>query len=171
MGQESRPNEKLPEMIGRIYRDMKRNIWKIIVVSVVIVIYIALLGYISSHQSNYDVNIMTEQEVYEFSTEMSEYAIPVKIENNSNRMLSSAAGQDVFLSYHLYDLNGNILVYDNARSPFSESIFANSKGKSELHIVPVESGEYIIGIDIVQENVAWFSDNGNEEKRVRIIVK
>ena len=150
---------------------MAKYRWKIVGIVLAVVAYLVLLGYIDSIQSDYDVNIITEKEIYEFSVNEAEYIIPVTIENDSNRMLSSITGQDVFLTYHVYDMSGNLLTEQNARSTFSKGIFAKEKGEAELHITPLEQGEYIIGIDIVHENVAWFSQKADVEKKIQIVIK
>lgn len=150
----------------------KEKTWKIGAIVIAVVAYIVLLVNISFAQSDYNVIVSTDKEVYEFAENAGEcYAIPVKIKNDSNRLLSSITGQDVFLTYHLYDANGNLLVYENQRSSFEKGIFAKEKGEAEVQISPLQSGEYIVGIDIVQENVAWFSLNGYSETKIRIIVK
>lgn len=150
---------------------MKKIAWKVAAVIVAIAAYVVLLIFISSNQSDYDVVISVEKEIYEFPTETEEeYIIPITIRNNANRMLSSAEGHDIYLSYHLYDANGKLLIYDNVRSTFDKAIFAKSKDEVELHVTPIEKGEYILGIDLVQEGVDWFSTKENIEKKIHLII-
>lgn len=150
---------------------MKRLWWKITLVIGVIIGYVLLLVYIGAIQSDYKVLISTEKEEYVFDAGMEEYLIPININNQANRMLDTKLGGEIYFTYHLYDADGNLLVFNNVRTPLGSCIFANSKGTLELEIAPMEQGEYIIGIDIVHEHVGWFSDYEEVEKKVKIVVK
>ena len=97
------------------------------------------------------------------------YSIHVEIRNKANRMLSSE--QRIFLSYHVYDGNGNVLAYDNVRSELGKNIFSHSTERVELKVDALEPGEYILGIDVVEEGVTWFSEHEEMEKKLRIAVK
>lgn len=149
----------------------KNNVWKVVAVVIGIIVYICLLVYISSKQSDYAVVLSTEKESYEFSQNDNEYLINVKIQNNANRMLGSAEDLKFFLSYHVYNLNGEVLAHDNIRSPFEKNIYSGEKGETVLHMTPLEKGEYIIGIDVLQEGETWFDLEENTEIKVRLTVK
>lgn len=134
--------------------------------------YIMLLLYISSIQTDYNVQIHTQQECYKFSADESEdYVIEVEVNNKANRMLSSAEGQNIFLSYHLYDVQGNLICFDNKRSRFEHNILSGDAAKVKLYITPLKKGEYIVGIDVMQEFVTWFHEKEDTEKKVRVLVE
>lgn len=152
---------------------MRNNaiIWKISVVIVGIFFYFMLLVYVSSKQSDYKVILSTEKEEYLFDNDGSVHALEVNIKNNSNRTLGSAPEFNIFLSYHLYDSMGNLISYENERCPLEANIFAHSKGKSGLLINPLETGEYIVEIDLIEEGVAWFSDFDGSLCKIKLNIK
>ena len=59
----------LKEIVKKMIRreKMAKYRWKIVGIVLAVVAYLVLLGYIDSVQSDYDVTIITEKEVYEFS--------------------------------------------------------------------------------------------------------
>lgn len=150
---------------------MKKMRWKIALAIGVIIVYGLLLGYIGAAQSDYRVLISTEKEEYVFEPGIEEYIIPIQINNQANRMLDTHLGGEIYFTYHLYDSAGNLLIFDNVRTPLEKCIFANSKDTLNLRITPMEQGEYIIGIDVVEEFVGWFSDHEEIEKKIKLIVK
>lgn len=134
--------------------------------------YLVLLFYISSVQSMYRIEITTEKEIYKFSKEQVEdYIIPVTINNKANRMLSSAGDVCIYVSYHLYDDDGKLLVYDNVRSGFDKAFYTGDVGSIDLHVSPMKEGKYKIGIDVVEEGAEWFSEQEDMEKLIEIIVE
>lgn len=150
---------------------MKKLWWKFAITVAVIAAYVVLLIYIGASQSNYRVIISTEKEVYEFNAGTEDFLIPITIDNQANRMLDTSLGGEIYVTYHLYDAEGKLLVFNNVRTPLENCIFANSKDTLDLRVSPMESGEYIIGINIVHEHVEWFSDHEDIEKKVKVIVK
>lgn len=148
-----------------------KNKWKMTAVAVGLIVYMVLLVIISSAQSDYNVKLSTEAETFEFvSNEEKEYSIPVKVNNKSNRVLSSAEEYQIFLSYHLYDGNGNLLVYDGMRSSFEHQILSHETDIVDMHM-NLEPGEYIVEIDVLQEFVAWFAEYEDTAVKVKVIVK
>lgn len=148
-----------------------KNKWKMTAVVVGLIVYMVLLVIISSAQSDYNVKLSTEAETFEFvSNEEKEYSIPVKVNNKSNRVLSSAEEYQIFLSYHLYDGNGNLLVHDGMRSSFEHQILSHETDIVDMHM-NLEPGEYIVEIDVLQEFVAWFAEHEDTAVKVKVIVK
>lgn len=159
-----------------------KNIWqtgagmrvkkiKIIVAAAVVFSYFMLLLYLRSIQSDFDVRIGTKQESYTFSADVKQdYIVEVLLDNKANRMLSSAEGSDIFLSYHLYDAQGNLLASDHIRTPLEHNIYSGDSDWINLHISPLKRGSYQIGIDLVQESVTWFQDKEQTEKRISVTV-
>lgn len=147
---------------------MKKN-WKIILAVTGFIAYIALLIYISSTQSDYHVKLSTESESYVFTAnEQKEYVIPVTVDNKANRVLSSSDEYKIYLAYHLYDAQGNLLNYDGMRSSFPHQLLSHNKATVEMRM-NLEPGEYIVEIDVIQEFVTWFAEH--EDTSIRIKVK
>lgn len=145
--------------------------WKIVIAVIVAVIYTGSMIYISMIQKDYAVSIKASQSEYEFGAELSEYVIPVVVENRANRMLVSTDDQRCFLSYHVYDEDGTLLAYDNRRTEFINRIFSGKSAEEEIRITGLEPGEYQIVLDVVKEGVAWFSENGADCDTIRLMVQ
>ncbi|NRT37503.1 hypothetical protein BJV38_005598 [Clostridium beijerinckii] len=70
------------------------------------------------------------------------------------------------ISYHWLDADDNVVIHDGARTYFDESIYPNeSKTINTKLLTPNVKGNYKLELDIVQENVSWFSDL-NETKYI-----
>lgn len=148
----------------------KSNAFKIILVVFFIIVYILLLYYILSIQSNYKIVISTAQNQYSFSNEVqTDYVIPVVIENKANRRLNSYE-QNVFISYHVYDANGNLIAYDNPRSRIEKEILSTDTGSVDMYISHLEKGEYIIEIDALEEGVTWFGKKEDTPHRINVFI-
>lgn len=145
--------------------------WKVVLGIGAVIVYIAILMYISSIQSDYAVEFITEKETYEFAINTEgKYELPVTVKNNANRMLSSSETDKMFLSYHLYDVNGKDVSYDNPRTSFEKALYSGDKSEILMHM-ELEPGEYLVELDIVQEGVTWFSQHEDICIRVKVIVK
>lgn len=145
--------------------------WRYAIGGAAVLVYIGAMIFISSAQQDYAVSITTEQPEFEFSAADEEYAIPVRVDNQANRMLTSTDDQRCFLSYHLYDEKGVLLVYDNVRTEFINRVFSGQTAQEEIRISKLESGVYQVSLDVVKEGEAWFSENGADCDTVRIIVR
>jgi hypothetical protein len=92
-----------------------------------------------------------------------EMTVPVSVINKStHRWDSEDREHPVFISYHLLDAKGEMLAFENIRTPFSKAIDPGGAAVVNLMInVPPEAGEYYVEVDIVKERVAWFKDKGS----------
>jgi hypothetical protein len=93
-----------------------------------------------------------------------EIAVPVSVINkSSSRWDSEDRKHPVFISYHLLDAKGEMLAFDNIRTPFTRTIAPGDAAVVNLLVnVPREAGEYCLEVDIVKEGVAWFKDKGSK---------
>jgi glycosyltransferase involved in cell wall biosynthesis len=90
--------------------------------------------------------------------------IVVALRNDSDRIWSSAGTPEgtmgLFLSYHLYDEDGTCLSFDNPRTEIPFVLLPGQEIFLPIR-VPVSwlaKGVSEIGIDLVQEGVAWFEN-------------
>jgi len=92
-----------------------------------------------------------------------EMTVPVSVINKSTRRWDSEdRDHPVFMSYHLLDAKGEMLAFENIRTPFSKAIDPGGAAVVNLLVnVPPEAGEYCLEVDIVKEGVAWFKDKGS----------
>lgn len=145
--------------------------WRLAIGCAVVLVYIGVTVFISSVQQDYAVSVTASQAEFAFSAGDAEYVIPVSVDNGANRMLTSTDDQRCFLSYHLYDGDGNLLAYDNERTEFINRIFSGQTAQEEIRISGLESGAYQVSLDVVKEGEAWFSEKGADCDTVRIVVR
>ena len=83
-------------------------------------------------------------------------SVPLRVQNMSN----FTWGADIDLSYHWYDVNGNVVVWDGARTSLSGMDPNEVRSLNASVVGPQQPGTYVLKLDIVQEGVAWFSEKG-----------
>ncbi|HEX9150289.1 MAG TPA: glycosyltransferase [Thermoanaerobaculia bacterium] len=85
---------------------------------------------------------------------------PVRIRNRS--AISFREGRwPVHLSYHLLSPSGDLLQFDNRRTPFQQILWPGEKRIVDLQIeAPNFPGDYVLRIDLVLERVSWFEWEG-----------
>lgn len=148
---------------------MKKFIKMLTGLIVIMITYIIMLLYISGLQSDYKVIFVTDQENYEFLENDEGHSIQVKVKNKANRKLSPT--DNFYISYHLYDKAGNLLSADNVRTELPETLFSGDSKKIDVKLTHLAPGEYIIGFDMLQEYVEWFSEHEDIEKKVSVTIK
>lgn len=119
--------------------------------------------------SQYDVRLSTE--LSELTVEAGGEPLQVDVCLNSYRYRELSSEQNVFLSYHILSSNGEVIVFDGTRSILAP-IAARGKKKENVEITaPIDSGEYIVEIDLVEEGVTWFSQQGMETIKLPLTVR
>lgn len=69
------------------------------------------------------------------------------------------------------DKDGKLLTSMDGRIGFSKNLGPGEETEEPLQITaPKEPGEYILEVDLVQEQVSWFSDRGSPTARTKITV-
>ncbi len=67
----------------------------------------------------------------------------------------------VSTSYHILDAKGDMVEYDNIRTPFDKVIRPGESAMVNLIAYsPPKRGQYYLEVDIVKEQIAWFKDKG-----------
>lgn len=112
--------------------------------------------------------LSTEIPNLEFERGGREFSLPVKVKNESGADLLST--RRVYLTYHVLDIDNNVLRWDSERTEVSVS-----SGKEEIinlvGCIPSEAGEYFFEIDMVKEGVEWFSAQGMKTIIIPVKVK
>jgi hypothetical protein len=89
--------------------------------------------------------------------------IDVIIKNNYTIPFCSSITEEktIWLSYHIFSKEGNLLVSEGDRSVLEMDIPANSSIKNglSLNLKDLARGEYILEIDLVHEGKRWFGIN------------
>lgn len=123
------------------------------------------------YDSNYyRVEIMSDENELVLTENAIATKINIVLKNKSRKIISS--DNNIFLSYHLYDLDGREIVYDNARTQIKKvNPFAVSEVIPLIVERPVERGVYMVKVDMVEEYVAWFAEKGNPTLDLKLTVQ
>lgn len=122
------------------------------------------------NESQFDssnVMLMPEQDSYRADAD-SFMVVPINIINNSGLKIHSIADfpKAVFISYHILDKGGNMLLWDGRRTAFEVDI-KEEYVQGVLVELPREKGDYFLEIDIVSEGIRWWNLN----KRVALKIE
>lgn len=118
--------------------------------------------------SQYDLKLKSH--VKELSFDQGGTIEQTELTIDSRRYQELNSDQRIFLSYHVLDTGNNILVNDGIRTPLA-SIPARGIGKETVDFfVPTEAGKYILEIDLVEEDVTWFSAQGMKTLQIPLTV-
>ena len=83
----------------------------------------------------------------------------IRIKNMGDNPLSSSGKSPLYISYHLYDCNNNLIIRDGERTKLPIDIEPNRSMTIPLKVkTPSEKGVYILHICFVEENVRWFDE-------------
>jgi hypothetical protein len=76
------------------------------------------------------------------------------------------AAQKIFLGNHWRDPHGTLLVRDDGRAPLPFTVPPAGEGPFDLLVTaPRERGRYLLELDLVQQDVAWFSERRKLSRR------
>jgi len=96
-------------------------------------------------------------------TEDSAYTYRIKVKNTGDLTWNKNGSNPIFLGYHWIDFNTKeMVIFDGRRSIISsDGIEVGQEVEFELIIVaPPEPGDYVLQLDLVHEEVTWFSYQG-----------
>lgn len=83
----------------------------------------------------------------------------------------AAAQFQLSLGNHWLDRNGKMITNDDGRAPLLQDLLPGQPLEFELIVnAPKTAGEYILEIDMLQENVSWFGLRGSQTLRLPITV-
>lgn len=76
------------------------------------------------------------------------------------------------LAYHWLSKKGDLIVFDGRRTAFPQDLGPGEEVVLNAAIIaPTEPGEYLLELDLVQENVAWFKDKGSKTIQIPVNVE
>ncbi len=98
--------------------------------------------------------------------------VSVTLTNTGIRPWPAAGAHPVRLSYHWLRPEGALVVWDGARAPaFPADVAPGQSASTRLLVVPPPGhGAYVLRLDLVQEGVAWFSQDGVGASDVGFVV-
>ncbi|HEX8473727.1 MAG TPA: methyltransferase domain-containing protein [Pyrinomonadaceae bacterium] len=77
----------------------------------------------------------------------------------------------IWLGNHWLDESGNILVNDDGKTKLPQGLKPDEEVELELMAnTPTVPGRYLLELDLVQENVAWFKSKGSESALIQVKV-
>jgi hypothetical protein len=103
----------------------------------------------------YEGDTITVKPSYDTTT------IPIEIENKSTIIWDSNEKLNaVFITYHLLDAEGNMIIFENRRTSFPNQIAPGESLTVDLVVtIPMDPAHYLIEVDMVREG-RWFKDEG-----------
>lgn len=88
--------------------------------------------------------------------------VPVRITNLGELPWTAAGQEPVRLSYHWLDASGtNILYFEGDRTALAADVAPGESQAVQAYVLPPNTpGDYVLGWDLLQDQVAWFSTRG-----------
>jgi hypothetical protein len=98
--------------------------------------------------------------------------IDVVVRNDSAFPWPNGGPTRISLSYHWLDVQGRSVLREGARSLFATPVDPGKGAGATMKIqAPAEPGDYLLELDLVREQVSWFSDrNPTSTRRVPVKV-
>jgi hypothetical protein len=119
-------------------------------------------------------NVIIKSEIKKIDVKIGEnISIPLEIINNNKFNIETNLKTRIFSSYHIYDMNNNLILWDGIRTNLPDVLLSNQQVNTKVKILPFnEKGKYIVKIGLLHETISWFeSDNINHEISVEIDIK
>lgn len=96
----------------------------------------------------------------------------LRLKNTGWRPWSSVDSPPVMGSYHWLDARRRVVTHEGLRTAFATTIESGQEAIVLLRVqAPAASGPAILSIDLVQEGVAWFSDQGVVPCQVGFVIE
>jgi hypothetical protein len=98
--------------------------------------------------------------------------LPVEVMNCSTCTWEATADSGVFLANRWLDQNGQVVKHIDGRSSFTQSVAPGATVIVEMAVqAPAEPGLWMLEIDLVDEGVTWFSEQGSSAHHARVQVQ
>lgn len=117
----------------------------------------------------YDLKLKTK--VKELSFETGGGSAMVEFTIDSRRYQDLSSDQNIFLSYHILNKNGEMQEPDGVRTALAPIPARGVEKEYAEVVVPLEKGDYFVEIDLVEEGVTWFSTMGMPTLRIPLKVE
>lgn len=117
-------------------------------------------GYNRSYTVNSDIKIKFEE--YFIESELEEDRLiyrSFRVKNVGKSILTSDDKQPLLLSYHWYDLKGNLIEFEGIRSKIPKDIYPQQSVSIITQIkTPIATGDYLLKVCFLQESIRWFEN-------------
>ena len=85
--------------------------------------------------------------------------VQCEVGNGTSQLIGSYHPAPIHLSYHWFDADGNVTIFEGLRTPLIPPLDPGSSRTCELKVVPRPApGQYRLRITLVQEGVRWFDE-------------
>jgi SAM-dependent methyltransferase len=79
------------------------------------------------------------------------------------------AGRHISIANHWRRADGSVVVADDGRAMLPETLAPGQTCEAQLTVhAPMEPGDHVLEVDLVQERVCWFAEKGSRTARVPI---
>lgn len=119
--------------------------------------------------SQYDLKLKTKEK--ELTCRQGGNLETMEITIDSRRYQELSSDEQIFLSYHLLDSESNLLIQDGIRTRLTPIAARGVKTEAVTIKTPLEKGDYMVVIDLVEEGVTWFSSQGMETLKIPLKVE
>ncbi|GEM_PF-292352 len=99
------------------------------------------------------------------------YTLKVALQNGTEQLLSSSNSEPFNLSYHWFDENNNVVVFDGLRSPLKSPClpYTDAQGYEVVVKAPENIGQYRLDIALVQEGVRWYESADTASLKIQVV--
>jgi len=95
----------------------------------------------------------------------------VAVRNSGALPWSHMGAHPVNLSYHWLDQNSQVVDFDGLRAVLPQPLCPGMEAELELQVEPPpHAGDYLLALDMVEEGVGWFSQQGIAPLTIRLTV-
>jgi hypothetical protein len=96
-------------------------------------------------------------------------AMRLLLRNDGSATWNANGSNPVRISYHWYDLNEQLLVWDGERTNLGRDVAPGERGELFMSVVlPERTGRYRLVVELVHEGIAWFSQLGSERSYLTV---
>lgn len=101
-----------------------------------------------------------------------QFSIMLEITNQGTEDWICEGTRPVNIAYHWRDMEGNVVVFDGARTPLPGRILraGDTVRAAALVDAPKQAGRFVLELTLVQEMVCWFEERGVEMARIEVEV-
>ena len=122
------------------------------------------------NRSFYNIEISADVLEIIFKKNDEDKTFNVSLTNNSRKFITSA--DNVFLAYHIVGLGGEEILYEGTRHKIPDIKPYNRQDMIPLTVTNINKpGEYILQLDLVEEDVAWFSNKGSMMREIKLTIE
>lgn len=98
--------------------------------------------------------------------------IPVTVKNTSSVAWRSSEISGIAVANRWLDAKGRIIDSLDGRAPLPSDLESGSEEEINLMVkAPVKTGQYVLELDLVEEGVTWFKEQGSTVKQIQVAVQ